>query len=408
MRCHRAFLAILFFAAVFIIGLNGVSLSAAPARMFAALAPLETRTPEDLQDKHRNGTLKVLIVPGHDNRDSGTEFLGIREADLNLFLAKQLDEFLARDPQIEVVTARDFETGEYDPTFKKYFEEQSDLIAAFIAKANEFMRSALKSGEIEKQTDGVGHNSASKRVVKKLYGINKWANENGIDLVLHIHFNDDGERRHNRPGEYEGFSVYIPEAQFSSSRASRSVAAAVFFKLAKNFGVSTLRGEDRGVVEDQKLIAVGARGSLDAASLLIEYGYIYEPQFARQEIRDSVLRELAYQTYLGIEDYFGEENSSLQTTLLPYEWKNILKKGMKGNRDVISLQAALGAEGLFPPAGKTSLDCPLNGNFGECTEMAVKRFQEKYAAEILELAGLTQGNGIVGPRTARKLNILYH
>ncbi|MBI5742636.1 MAG: N-acetylmuramoyl-L-alanine amidase [Candidatus Niyogibacteria bacterium] len=403
MSSRRIFFGVIFFAAVISLWLGG----ALPPRLLAALAPLETRTPEDLQAKHRNGTLKILIVPGHDNQDYGTEFRDIREADLNLLLAKHLQEFLGRDRQIETVVARDPTTGEYDPTFAKYFTEQSDLITAFITKANELMRSALRSGEMTQKTDGVPHNNAQSRVVKKLYGINKWANENGVDIVLHIHFNDYGGRRYNNSGEYEGFTIYIPEGQFSGSRASKSVAVAVFYKLSKNFGISTLRGEDRGVVEDQKLIAVGANGSLDAAALLIEYGYIYEPQFVRKGIRDSMMRELAYQTYLGVEDYFGEENGSPHTTLLPYEWKNILKKGVKGSRDTLSLQAALRAEGLFPPVNKTALDCPLNGNFGACTEAAVKQFQDKYAADILQPAGLKSGNGVLGLKTMAKLNVLY-
>jgi N-acetylmuramoyl-L-alanine amidase len=413
MNSRWIFLGIIFFAAVFgLWSVNSYGGSTSvdfglSARLLAALTPLETRTPEELQARHRNGTLKILIVPGHDNQDSGTEFRDIREADLNLLLAKHLKEFLEQDPQIETIVTRNLVTGEYDPAFAKYFEEEADLITAFITRMKGLMRGALRSGEVTEKTDGVGHNNAQSRVVKKLYGINKWANENGVDIVLHIHFNDYGGRRYNSFGEYEGFSIYIPEGQFSGSRASKSVAVAVFYKLAKSFGISTLRGEDRGVVEDQELIAVGANGSLDAAALLIEYGYIYEPQFVRQGIRDSMMRELAYQTYLGVEDYFGEDRGEASTTLLPYEWKNILKKGMKGSRDTISLQAALRAEGLFPPLGKTAPDCPLNGNFGACTETAVRAFQEKYVEDILKPAGLTAGNGILGPKTMAKLNVLY-
>jgi N-acetylmuramoyl-L-alanine amidase len=376
--------------------------------MVAALMPIETETPESLKRDYENGTLTILLVPGHDNEDSGAEFKDLREADLTLKLARHLDEFLRKDPQIKVTTARDLQTGEYNTELTKYFEEENDLITTFIAKVSELMRSAFSSGEIIKKTDGVPHNKAQSRVVKKLYGINKWANENDTDIVLHIHFNDDGDRRYNRSGEYAGFTIYVPEKQFSGSRASAQVASAVFSRLADGLGISTLRRESNGVVEDQNLIAVGAKGSLDAAALLIEYGYIYEPQFVHQGIRDSMMRELAFQTYMGVQKYFGQDDLNKGTTLLPYVWKNNLKKGMKGNRDILSLQVALKAEGLFPPAGKTLMECPLNGNFGACTEFAIKTFQEKYASEILTPSGLWRGNGIAGPRTIRMLNVLYH
>lgn len=379
----------------------------APYRRFlAGLMPIETITPEQLKTAYARRDLKILLVPGHDNTDSGTEFNGVREADMNRELAGELYDILKDDGRFKVFATRDFLTGGYTPVFSSYFAGQEKEILSFRARLIETMISALKTGRFEVRT-GVGHNNALSRVVQKLYGINKWANENDIDVILHIHFNDHAGRRPGRVGDYEGFTIYIPEKQFSSSRASRAVAESIFNRLQNNFSVSTLKGESGGLTEDQELIAVGARGSLDGVGLLIEYGYIYEPQFADKDVRGAVMAELAHQTYAGIKKYLEPTAVIGETTLLPYNWQKPLSRGIKGDRDALSLQAALHAEGFYPPPGKDLAECSLSGNFGPCTEAAVKLFQEKYAGEILRPAGLASGTGSAGPSTIKKLNDLY-
>ena len=69
--------------------------------------------------------------------------------------------------------------------------------------------------------------------------------------------------------------------------------------------MSNLPQEAGGMIEDQELIAVGANGSRESASLLVEFGYIYEPQFLNSNLRSAALANLARLTAEGIRDYFA-------------------------------------------------------------------------------------------------------
>jgi ABC-type transport system substrate-binding protein len=83
------------------------------------------------------------------------------------------------------------------------------------------------------------------------------------------------------------------------------------------------------------------------------------------------------------------------------EFKARLKKGAQGT-EVRNLQECL----ANPPAGGPDIypEAQVTGGFGQLTEAAVIRFQEKYADEILAPSGLKRGTGIVGPSTREKLN----
>jgi len=185
-------------------------------------------------------------------------------------------------------------------------------------------------------------------------------------------------------------------------------------QLEKYFAKSDLPAEYFALIEDQELIAVGSNASRDGVSVLTEYGYIYEPQFANKETRGVILKELAYQTYVGIKKFFNGDDlpaSNHETTLLPHIWDNPLKKGVVNeSKDTLYLQMALLKEGLYPPENKTFNDCPLSGVFGNCTFEAVKKFQEKYADEILaenDKNKTEKASGFAGPKTLAKLNEIY-
>ena len=81
-----------------------------------------------------------------------------------------------------------------------------------------------------------------------------------------------------------------------------------------------------------------------------------------------------------------------------YKFTKNLKVGNTGT-EVSQLQTALLKEGLF--SGTTT------NYFGPKTALAVTKFQEKYAKNILTPYGLTAGTGLVGPSTIAKLNNLY-
>jgi len=83
-----------------------------------------------------------------------------------------------------------------------------------------------------------------------------------------------------------------------------------------------------------------------------------------------------------------------------YTFTKAMKQGDQ-NSDVVALQHALRIEGCFPATQS------FTGYFGSITLDAVKKFQTKYASDILSPVGLTQPTGFVGTMTLKKLNALF-
>ncbi len=394
--------AVMFIALVFNIDVKNAYLTVRnfTASVFFVDSSTEATLKETFKRAQEEGRkVRVLVVPGHDDQSWGTQFKGLKEADLTAELGEELYQLFGKEPLFDARIART--AAGYDPQLQAYLENNREAIMLFIAKQKTAMNELMSAGKL-RGVINVEHNFATSEGAFKLYGINKWASENAMDVVIHIHFNDYPRRRLTRPGEYTGFSIYVPERQYSNAKGSKALAESVTRRLEIFYPQSNLPKEDVGIIEDQELIAIGANNTLDGAGMLIEYGYIYETAFTHTDSRKVILNDLALQTYLGVMDFFGIDKSrdhAFATRLVPYPWERDLEKGSAPRRDVVSLQAALLLEDLYPPRGVDKNDCGITGYFGKCTELAVQAFQKKY--------GISPARGFVGEQTRKKLRELY-
>ncbi len=245
--------------------------------------------------------IKVLIVPGHDNKIWGSQYGKLKEADMNLALGMQIFNLLKKDKRFSVYITRD--SNGYVSTFGNYFKDHEKDITLFKENARKIKKEAIQSGTfIEKVS--VPHVAVKSYMSNILYGINKWSDENKMDMVLHIHFNDYPRQYVWTKGKYKGFTIYVPENQMANAKESRILAQNIFDKLAQKYVTSTYEKEIDGIVEDQSLIALGSNGTLlpTVRSVLIEYGYIY--RFGNRVERQKAYDNMTKLTVAGIKNYF--------------------------------------------------------------------------------------------------------
>ncbi len=341
--------------------------------------------------------VRVLIVPGHEPGYGGAEFGALKERDLTVMLAQDLQGFMQGNNHYQTMLTRD--ASGWSPTFDAYFKKNWDDIAEWTAAYHNEMSRLISLGTMKSMSSSVEHNSAPTNVALRLYGITKWANENDIDITIHVHFNDYPGHPRGTPGKYTGFAIYVPESQYENSTTTKAIARNIYARLAKYNPVSDLPGESAGIVDEPELIAIGANNTSDAASMLIEYGYLYEPQFVNPDLRDKAIRDLAFQTYLGLQDFFGAQSvvnvaGAYDTLLIPHQWKSPIAAGQSD--DIYALQTAFTIDGVYPPSAASKNDCPRTGKIGPCTIKALEQFQKKY--------GISNEKGIVGPKTQSILN----
>lgn len=247
--------------------------------------------------------IRILIVPGHDNDVWGTQYNTLKEGDMTRVLASNIYTLLSKDKRFKVFITRN--SLGYTKTFSDYFTEKREAIGLFKSDAKKKTAEKVKSGDFTVEK-GVPHISVSEDTAIKLYGINKWVNENKIDAVVHIHFDDEGRMSYGDIGSYKGFSVYYPDGELLNSIPSKKLAQNIFNKLKTKYQISTYEKESSGLVPDQKLIALGSNQTLnkDTKSVLIEYGYIYEKMFRKSTTRHQAYKTMADLTVKGIKNYF--------------------------------------------------------------------------------------------------------
>lgn len=360
----------------------------------ASLFFADDLTENELAAKYAARQLTVLIVPGHDNIDGGTRYKGIPEAVYTAKIGQYLYDYLSKDSNIRAILVRN-ENG-YTKEFADYFSREKPEIWNFITQSRGRFKDLSSSGIVETAPPPVQHIRASTRTTTILYGVNKWANERGVDVVLHIHLNDYSQRK-SWEQRYDGYSIYVPDAAFPNYAPSRKIAESLARTFSRFWPESNMRLEKDTIIEDPDLIALGSYGTLRAASVLLEYGYIYEPKF-RTEI---LLKEAAFRTYQGLLAYFKDDRKIADefVWLAPYEWDKPLSYGVLGNNDIAAFQSALMKLGFYPPPGTTLRDCPMSGNFKDCTREALGNFQEQY--------GILDENGVLGYKTRETLNTIF-
>jgi len=353
-----------------------------PAHTFAAKKKEKgfpvTASASDLREAYEDEEIRILIVPGHEPGYGGAVYMGVYEREIVVDIANQLAAELRKDGNVdEVIVARTNTSWHRD--LSRYFDRNMKKIERFVEDHKEEMQEKLSKGAVRPLAEGnqVEHSKAPTDVALRLYGINKWANENKIDLVINLHVNDAPDHGPTTPGANSGYAIYIPDPQFGNGKASRPVASAIAERLNDFTATSTLRIENKGVAEDQTLIAVGANNTLEVPTVLIEYGYITESRMLAPALRKPLAADFAHQTYLGLTDFFtGKKPAGNSTKILPYRWSKDLLVGST-SVDAYALQVALRTLNLYPPTESSLVSCPISGVMNECTQVALKAYQKK-------------------------------
>ncbi len=250
--------------------------------------------------------IKILLVPGHDDTVWGAQYGTRKEADMNLSVATRIYNLLSKDKRFEVHITRDGSSlSGYTKEFADYYTNNLQDVISFEKDAKAKTQTNIDNGSYVEKVN-VPHHTVSSDIALRLYGFNKWADDNKMDAVINIHFNDYPRPDSWTIGKYSGFTVYFPDLQLANNLGSSQLAANIFVQLQKNYHTSTYPPELGGLIPDQKLIVMGSNGTLNSSvrAVLIEYGYIYEKKFRTKSTRLAAYDNMAQKTVTGIQKYF--------------------------------------------------------------------------------------------------------
>ncbi|MCX6717827.1 MAG: N-acetylmuramoyl-L-alanine amidase [Candidatus Taylorbacteria bacterium] len=251
-------------------------------------------------DTEKNGKIKILLVPGHEPSFGGAEYKNLLERDLNLTLSEKIKNILSKNNKFEIITSRNI--NGWNPELEKYVNNNKNEILVWINNMKSSMSKLVNNGKVNVVNAEMGHSIAPLKSAIFLYGINKWAGENKIDIAIHLHFNDNPKYK-GKPN-YEGFTIYVPEKQYSNGTSSKILAKDLFDEISKIQKVSTMPEENGGIIEDQELIALGRYNTSDSLSVIIEYAYIYESLMQNVKLRNDFIEKSASSTANAINKFF--------------------------------------------------------------------------------------------------------
>jgi N-acetylmuramoyl-L-alanine amidase len=249
----------------------------------------------------------ILVVPGHDTDTGGAQYRNLYERKLVVDVANDISTLLSGDPKYKVIVARDKQS--WNPILANYFLN-TQAILDFKNEHQTADKLLIASGQEKIIPDAATHTTADAKTAIELYGINKWANENDVDLIIHVHFNISPRKNSNLPGTYHGFNIFIPDNQRVNAAPSRAAAEVIYDELQKKFAPETTGNQYNSLYTDQGLIALGASNTLTKPAMLIEYAYLYEKMLQTDPSRTQALEQMAEQTVAGIKDYFNSVGST--------------------------------------------------------------------------------------------------